>query len=562
MRTRLTIAALLALSATTAHAAKPAAPPSDSALHAYVIGRYAVLDNEVGLAARLMEEARAADPAAANVKRRSWELALANGDQARAFQLARSLAADGASDPDVTMTRIAEAIIRKDWALAASLRQKLGGQGWPIVIGPAVDAWVAQVRGDTGAALNLLDPQRHQGFLRAYIVEQRAHLLASLGRWDEAATAYRQARAGGGPALLFLRQGQADALVMAGRKDEALAVLYPGDRPSAVARERLQAGKRLGPLVAEPRQALAWTAARLAVDLARERSEPMALMFARLASFLAPELPIAWLTVGDMLGKADQTQPALAALDKVPAGLGLEEAVRARRAEVLEAAGQSAAAGQLLLGAAEASGASADDWAGLAGWHSRAGRFAEAATAYGFAIDRYSKGLGASAWNLHYLRGMMRDRAGDWPGAQADFRAALVLFPDEPGVLNYLGYGLLERGGAPAEAPTEARAMIEKAAQLRPGDGGIIDSLGWVQLRTGEVDKAVATLERAVSLEPQDPTIISHMGDALWQQGRRIEARFRWRQALALDAPAEDKRKLQARLDYGLDAAPAMLAQK
>ena len=76
------------------------------------------------------------------------------------------------------------------------------------------------------------------------------------------------------------------------------------------------------------------------------------------------------------------------------------------------------------------------------------------------------------------------------------------------------------------------------------------------------MDKAVATLERAISLEPQDPTIISHLGDALWQQGRRIEARFRWRQALALEASAEDKRKLQARLDYGLDAAPAMLAQK
>ena len=558
MRTRLTIAALIALSAPTAQAAKPAAPPSDSALHAYVIGRYAVLDNEVGLAARLMEEARAADPAAASIKRRSWELALANGDQARAFQLARSLAADGASDPDVIMTRIAEAVIRKDWALAASLRQKLGGQGWPIVVGPVVDAWVAQARGDAGAALNLLDPQRHQGFLRAYIAEQRAHLLASLGRWDEAATAYRQARSGGGPALLFLRQGQADALVMDGRKDEALAVLYPGDRPTAVARERLQAGQRLGPLVAEPRQALAWTAARLAIDLARERSEPMALNFARLASFLAPELPITWLTVADMLGKADQTQPALAALDKVPAGLGLEEAVRARRAEVLEAAGQSTAAGQLLQRAAEAPEASADDWGGLAGWHSRASRFAEAASAYGMAIDRFGKGLGASAWNLHYLRGMMRDRAGDWLGAQSDFRAALALFPDEPGVLNYLGYGLLERGGA----PIEARALIEKAAQLRPGDGGIIDSLGWVQLQTGEVDKAVATLERAISLEPQDPTIISHLGDALWQQGRRIEARFRWRQALALEAPAEDKRKLQARLDYGLDAAPAMLAQK
>ena len=556
MRAFLTFAAALAL-APAAQAAKPVRP-SDSALHAYVIGRYAVLDNEVGLAARLMEEARSSDPTASSVTRRAWELAVASGDQARAFQLARSLAASGASDPDVTMTRIAEAVVRKDWALAASLRQKLGGQGWPIVAGPVIDAWIAAARGDAGAALNLLDPQRYQGFLRAYIAEQRAHLLASLGRWDEAATAYRQARAGGGPALLFLRQGQADALAMAGKRDEALAVLYPSDRPTAAARERLLAGKRLGPLAAEPRQALAWLAARLAVDLARERSEPLALMFARLGSFMAPDMPIGWLTVGDMLGRAGQTQAALAALDNVPAGLGLEEAVRARRAEVLEDAGQPAAAGQLLQRAADAPGATADDWAGVAGWHRRAGRFAQAAAAYGTAIDRFGGSIGAAAWNLHYLRGIMRDRAGDWPGARGDFRAALALFPDEPGVLNYLGYGMLER----VEQVAEARGLIETAARLRPGDGGIIDSLGWMQLQSGDVDKAVATLERAISLEPQDGTITGHLGDALWQQGRRIEARFRWRQALAMDAEPDDKRKLQARLDYGLDAAPAMLAQK
>jgi Flp pilus assembly protein TadD len=155
---------------------------------------------------------------------------------------------------------------------------------------------------------------------------------------------------------------------------------------------------------------------------------------------------------------------------------------------------------------------------------------------------------------------MMRDRAGDWPGAEADFRAALVLFPDEPGVLNYLGYSLMEKGGSAASA--EARVLVEKAAKLRPGDGGIIDSLGWMQLRSGEVDTAVVTLERAVSLEPQDATIMGHLGDALWRQGRLIEARFRWRQALGLEAEPEDRRKLQARLDYGLDAAPAMLAQR
>jgi Flp pilus assembly protein TadD len=558
---RLAILLAFALAA-PAHAARPT--KVEPALHAYVVGRYAALDNELGLASRLMEEARVADPTAATVTRRAWDLAVANGDQQRAFRLARTLAAAGATDPEITMTRLADAATRKDWAEVAELRAKLAGQGWPLVAGPIIDAWTAAAKGDATTALALLDPQRSQGFMRAYVVEQRAHMLAWLGRWDEAAAAYRQARMGGGVAAMFMRQGQADALAMAGRREEALAVLFPGDPPTAAARARLESGKRLGLLVNEPRQALAWLSVRLAGDLSRERAEPLALLFARLASFMAPDLPASWLVVGDVLGGAGHAQSALAALARVPSGLGLDESVRARRAEVLEAAGDSAAAGQLLKAAAEAPGASAEDWSGLAGWHRRADRYAEAAAAYGVAIDRFGASLGASAWNLHYLRGTMRDRAGDWAGAEADLRAALALVPDEPGVLNYLGYSLLERNPQPGPQAAEARGLIEKAAELRPGDGGIIDSLGWMQLRLGDVDKAVITLERAVSLEPRDPTVTSHLGDAYWRQGRRIEARFRWRQALAMvgvgQGMADERRQLQARLDYGLDAAGAMLA--
>lgn len=555
---------LIALTLTApAHAARPSKTP-EPALHAYVIGRYAALDNELGLASRLMEEARVADPTAATVTRRAWDLAVAAGDQQRAFKLAKSLAAAGSTDAEITMTRLAEAAVRKDWTEVAALRAKLGGQGWPLVAGPIIDAWTAAARGDHVAALAMLDPQRSQGFMRSYVIEQRAHMLAWLGRWDEAAAAYRQARMVGGVAAMFLKQGQADALVMAGRRDEALSVLFPSDQPTAAARERLLAGKRLGLMVAEPRHALAWLSVRLAGDLARERAEPLALLFARLSSFMAPDLPASWLTLGDVLGRSGRSEAALAALARVPTGLGLGEAVRARRANVLEAAGDAAAAGQLLKAAADAPGASAEDWSSLAAWHQRAERYADAAAAYGVAIDRFGAGLGATAWNLHYLRGMMRDRAGDWPGAEADFRAALVLVPDEPSVLNYLGYTLLERHQQAGPRAREARALIEKAASLRPGDGGIIDSLGWMQLRLGDVDKAVISLERAVSLEPQDPTIMGHLGDALWQQGRRIEARFRWRQALTLTAAggaaADERRQLQARLDYGLDAASAMLA--
>lgn len=556
MRTLVVLLPLL-LAAGPALAAR-GAPASDTPLHAYVVGRYAALDNDVALATRLLEEARAARPASSGVTRRAWDLAVISGDQARAFQLARSIAASDAAEPDIVMTQLAEAVIRKDWTAAARLRQSLGSQGWPVVAGPVIAAWLAAARGDAAAALLLLDPERHQGFMRAYVVEQRAHLLASLGRWDEAASAYRQVRSGGGAAMLFLRQGQADALAMAGKREEALALLYPGDRATALMRDRLQAGRRLGPVAPDARAGLAWLSVRLAGDLARERAEPLALLFARLATWLAPDLPLTWITAGDALGRAGHVQPALAAFDRVPAGLGLDEALRARRAEVLADGGDDAAAGALLEAAAARPDATAADWQSLGGWHRRGQRFADAAKAYGTAIDRFGDQLGPAVWNLHFLRGMMRDRAGDWPGAETDLRQALSLYPNEPGVMNYLGYSLLERG----DRLPEARSLIEQAAALRPGDGGIADSLGWLQLQAGEVDQAVTTLERAVSLEPLEATILAHLGDAYWQQGRRIEARFRWRQAIGLSGEDDLRRRLQARLDYGLDAAPAMLATR
>ncbi len=540
-------------------AAAPAAAATDvSPRQAYVLGRYAFLDHDLERAARLLESARQADPGSASITRQSWELALAAGDLPRAVKLANSMAGAGVADPDVVMLRLADAVLRRDWAGVTQQRARLGNQGWPQVAGPIVDAWMLFARGDTAAALAGLEPARAQGFMRAYVAEQRAHMLAALGRWDEAAAAYRQVRAGSGTMAAMLRQGQADALVMAGRRDEALAVLFPADRLTAVARQRLDAGKRLGPIAADPRSALAWMCLRLSGDLARERAEPLALQFARLASFLAPEQPLAWLAVGDLLAQSGQNQAALTALARVPAGIGLDELVRARRADALGAMGAGDQASQLLQGAAAAPAATLDDLVNLASWHQRAGRHAEAAAAYGRALERFGAGLGASAWNLHYLRAMMRDRAGDWTGAQADLAEALRLFPDEAGVLNYLGYSLLERG----ERLIDAKALIERAARLRPGDGGIIDSLGWLQLKLGQVDQAVVTLERALTLEPEDPTLIGHLGDALWQQGRRIEARFRWRQALASTADADERRRLQARLDFGLDAAPAMLAQR
>ena len=100
--------------------------------------------------------------------------------------------------------------------------------------------------------------------------------------------------------------------------------------------------------------------------------------------------------------------------------------------------------------------------------------------------------------------------------------------------------------------------MIERAVQQRQNDGYIVDSMGWVLYRLGH-DEAVTQLERAVQLRPQDPVINDHLGDAYWKVGRRHEARFQWRRALSFEPTDEDKTKIEAKLENGLDNAPPVV---
>jgi Flp pilus assembly protein TadD len=182
-------------------------------------------------------------------------------------------------------------------------------------------------------------------------------------------------------------------------------------------------------------------------------------------------------------------------------------------------------------------------------------RYADSVAAYDQAIARL-KTPGHDDWLLYYSRGVAYDRSHQWPMAQADFEHALALAPDQPAVLNYLGYSWAD---ADKHLP-EARQMIDKAVQQRPNDGAIIDSLGWVLLRGGDSKAAVKTLERAVELEPQDATINGHLGDAYWAAGRKLEATYQWRRALTLNPEPDDVAKLEAKLS-GNHASAAVSGQ-
>jgi len=149
-----------------------------------------------------------------------------------------------------------------------------------------------------------------------------------------------------------------------------------------------------------------------------------------------------------------------------------------------------------------------------------------------------------------YARGISLEQTKQWPRAEADFLKALEFRPDQPYVLNYLGYSWVDQG----LNLDKARGMIKKAVSLRPNDGYIVDSLGWAHYRLGEYADAVRELERAAELRPEDPVINDHLGDAYWRVGRQTEARFQWLRALGLEPKPGLAAILKEKIKSGLKA--------
>ena len=120
--------------------------------------------------------------------------------------------------------------------------------------------------------------------------------------------------------------------------------------------------------------------------------------------------------------------------------------------------------------------------------------------------------------------------------------------PDQPQVLNYLGYMLIEQ----KENLVEALGMIRKAVKISPQSGYIIDSLAWGLYQLGRYSEAVEPMEKAIELEPDDPIVNDHLGDILWKIGRKREAYFQWKKALLFNPKQELKLEIEKKIKFGL----------
>jgi tetratricopeptide (TPR) repeat protein len=457
--------------------------------------------------------------------------ALVRGVDALANGKAR-LASAILTGPDSDLTSDPGSALLAPWAAAAAGRTE-ASISHPIIAGDNVSQFFANL--------------------------DQGRLFERARRWDEAETAYRALIAKGDPgSLASLALGQ--MLERRGRRAEALAIYnealskVPDSQPIVEARARALA-KGLPPKPIDIRQGAAEALIAPASVLAVRKQPELALAYLRLSLKLDPQLDEAWVMVGDVLSGNGDTAGASAAYAHAKPGSPQYASAREKRAWLAQNAGDKAEALKIARETYAARPGDEDAAVTLADLLRVDENYAESATILDKLIA--AKGDGVD-WRLLYMRAIDYQQSDRWSDAERDLRAALKQKPDDPELLNFLGFSWIDRG----EQLPLALSMVKKAVDLDPTSGAMIDSLGWGYYRLGDYPKAVEKLEAAVVLEPGDPDVNDHLGDAYWRVGRQTEARFQWNRVLILSPSPKLKTTVEAKLKDGLSAPPVKVADR
>lgn len=528
--------------------------PVPSPFGSYLAGRHAEVNYDLGAAADFMAGALDRDPANPELLERTYRLMAGEGRMRETAELARRVLELNPDAPLSGVTLVVEAVEAGDYKAARKRLSALPRTGLDQTIVPLLEAWVLFANDELDSALDVLEPEDEDSSF-APLYDLHAALINDLaGRPEEAERRYRNVLEGAARIPFRMIETVASFYQRTGRPEEAGALYadFEEENPGSVlvqlALERFDAGLVPEPVVGTAKDGLAEVLFNLASVLNREDATQMALIFARMALYLRPDFDIVRMLLAEVLERQGRYEAAIAAYGRVGTDSPFHWFARLRLASNLIAVERTEEAIERLNAMAGARPDRPDVLINLGDVLRGMERFAEAVEAYDRAIERIPE-LERRHWGLLYARGIALERSKQWPRAEADFLRALEFEPDQPLVLNYLGYSWVELG----VNMKRAQEMIERAVELRPNDGYIIDSLGWVLYRTGHYRQAVAHLERAVELRPEDATINDHLGDAYWKVGRLNEARFQWQRALSLEPDAELAASIEAKLARGLD---------
>ena len=518
----------------------------------YLAAKHASHSSDYEAGARYYTRALMQDSSNANLLANAMMSFIGLGKVENAVSVARKMASDGVVSQISRMVLVSDMMLTKDFDGVVEMLSK--GEAVSALVDRLAMGWAELGRGNMPAAIEMFDQVSKEKGTRAFGLYHMALALASVDDFTGAERILSGQAHGPLRATVNSVTAHAEILSQLDRNKDALELLGAVfgnsiDPRVKHLREALQAGDKLPFTTANtPAEGMAEVFFTLANAIEGEAEDSYTLVYARMTEFLKPDYAAATLLSAGLLEKLGRYELATKAYNSISRDDPSFHAAELGRSMALRDAGKHEAAIEVLEQLVKSHGNLASVHSALGDVLRQQERYGEAAKAYSQALELIPEPSHGD-WFLFYARGISYERDDQWDKAEADFLAALKLNPDQPQVMNYLGYSMLEK----QIRLEDALEMIERAVKARPRDGYIIDSLGWALYRLRRFDEAVGYLERAAELEPVDPIVSDHLGDALWAVGRKVEAKFQWQRAMSFEPEDADAKRIRRKLEVGLD---------
>lgn len=543
----------LALMAPATYAAAFAGPPT--ATGSYLAGQQAITELRTHEAAEFFRDATTEDWNNPLILDRAFIAFAADGQVDAAADTAKQAVALEPNNDLAKLILATEAFKQRRYDAAIADLDKLDPSTFEGVTGSILKAWAIVGDNRIDDAFGSLD-KIADGGLEEFLVFHRAIMADVAGRQDDAIKYITEAH-DADPYTADVVEAYARILGDAGQYDKAADAIVAFEAQGLASpiidevKTAIANKQRPGLYAASVQEGAAEMFHSVGVAFAREGTSEISMVLLRLGAYLDPRNDTIQLVIGQLYDTADQHELANAVYDAIPSTSPMKPMAVVRVADNLDAMGNRPEAIRRLSNIVTTNPNDIDAISVL-------GDLLRSDKQYDKAADTYSKALAITGgktpgdWRFYYVRGIAFERSDKFPSAEKDFLTALDLNPNQPQVLNYLGYSWVDKG----MNLTRALEMIQKAVQASPNDGYIIDSLGWAYYRLGRYADAVTQLEQAATLRPNDPEINDHLGDAYWRVGRKLEAKFQWNVAFAMDTEGNVKARVGPKLKGGLDAAP------
>lgn len=519
----------------------------------WLAARHASVERDANSAAAFYRSALRTDPKNNELLDRAFISSLADGDIDEAVKLAdRILTLDKSNRVARLVVGVRDLKLKKYATAQININQSIRG---PItdLVATLLSGWASYGAGDTKAAIANIDKLTGPEWYPIFKDLHAGMVLELSGKEKDAGARFERAYKLNDSMLRVVDEygrwssRNKDAAAATGLY-EAFDKKLPRHPLVQEAMREIKAGKKLPPLVDSAQAGAAEALYGIGAFLTRQGGEDLALVYLQLSLYLQPNHSLALLSLADLYESVKKPAMAIKVYERMPASSPLKRNAQIQLATNLDAADRSEEAIKILKDVTSEDAKDVEAIMALGNIERGRKKFADCAATYSRAVDALPVASDKNAWVTYYYRGICEERSKQWSKAEADMRKALDMQPEQPHVLNYLGYSWIDQG----INLDEGMKMIKRAVDQRPDDGYIVDSLGWAYYRIGNYEDAVKNLERAIDLKPEDPTINDHLGDAYWRIGRTLEAKFQWAHARDLKPEPEELPKIEAKIENGL----------